>query len=491
MYFNYTTPESAGISSKNVLKLLRVFERYGFRTHSVIMARENKIFLEAYYKPFNRDFKHRMYSVSKSFVAIAMGFAIEEGLVSLDDKMTDYFKEYHNDKTNDILCDATIRDFLTMQTAQSDSVNWFNKGSSDRADVYFWRTGDKIPGTLWRYDSPGSYMLGAIVEQVTGMPFLEYLKKKCLNDIGFSKDAYCLMAPGKYSFGDSGVMCTSLDLLHFARFVMNGGTWQGKEYMRTDYIKDAVKPLVANVNNTNRTYNAYGYGYQIWGAPEGGFAFIGMGDQFAICHPDTDFIFIINSDNQGYAVSRELMYYELYNSIIHEFKDFLPEDDEAYKELTSYVSGLELFSLEDKGDNDFAKIVSGRTYYLNENPMNIEYVRLDFEGKRGTLSYKNLQGEKQLTFGLGYNEFTKFPEEGYSDMVATEFKSGHYYDAAVSADWLEEKKLRIFTQIIDKYFGNTTFILSFKNNSVTIEMTKTAENFLNEYQGQAIGFAKE
>ncbi|MBQ5810432.1 MAG: serine hydrolase, partial [Clostridia bacterium] len=71
--FQNITPEQAGISSKRVLNFFKVLDNYGFNTHSVIMARGNNIFAEAYYKPFDKDFKHRLYSASKSFVGIAIG----------------------------------------------------------------------------------------------------------------------------------------------------------------------------------------------------------------------------------------------------------------------------------------------------------------------------------------------------------------------------------------------------------------------------------
>jgi len=133
--------------------------------------------------------------------------------------------------------------------------------------------------------------------------------------------------------------------------------------------------------------------------------------------------------------------------------------------------------------NSFKNEIDGVRYELEENKMNIEYVQFDFEGNKGILSYKNKQGEKKLYFGIGYNEFAKFPEEGYSDLVATEWKKGHYYDCACSAKWTEEKKLKIKVQIIDKYFGIGVMVFSFKDDLITVKMQKVAENFLKEYEG--------
>lgn len=488
MFFKYTTPESVGISSKNVLDFIKTLDSYSFCTHNIIMARGDKIFAEVYYKPFNADFKHRMYSISKSFVGVAVGMAQDDGLLSLDDKMIKYFPEYVNEDTCSFIKETTIKDILVMETGMQKEIYWFVTGTKDRTECYFQKRSEKIPGTIFNYDSPASFMLCAIVEKVTGKDFLEYMKEKALLDIGFSKDSYCIKVPGGYSFGDSGIMCTAKDLLRFARFVMNKGEWQGKQYMDSNYLEEATKKQVSNANTTNKTYGSYGYGYQMWKAPNDGFAFVGMGDQFAICDPKTDFIFIINSDNQGNApATRAILYHELYKTIVGNFGNPLEADEKSYSELKEYIEKSELFSLKQDNANPFEEEINGKVYKLEENPMKIEYIKICFDGKKGTLYYKNVQGEKELHFGMGYNEFGKFPEEGYSDMIATEYVKGNYYDCAASADWTEDKKLRIKVQIIDKYFGNACFIFSFKDSRVCILMNRNAENFLGEYEGVAYG----
>ena len=91
--FERITPEQAGLSSKTILTFLKKLEKRGSRTHGFLMMKEGKIFTEAYWKPFNQDFNHRMYSQTKSFVGVAIGLLIEEGKLSLDDKVVDYFPE--------------------------------------------------------------------------------------------------------------------------------------------------------------------------------------------------------------------------------------------------------------------------------------------------------------------------------------------------------------------------------------------------------------
>ena len=490
--FRTVTPEQAGISSKNVLKFFKTLEKYHFCTHSILMARGKDIFAEGYYAPFHQDFKHRMYSISKSFVAVAVGLAVEDGLLSLDDKFVKFFPEYINENVNEKMKDMTVRDMLKMETSQTGQVGWFYSGTDDRCEVYFRTPAKRVPGTTWEYDSPGSFMLGVIVEKLTGKPFLEYLKERFLVKGGFSRDAHCLQCPGGHSFGDSAVMCTARDLLVFARFVMDGGVIDGVRYMNEEFLLEATKKQATNDHDGSVAYNTYGYGYQIWKTRNDGFAFIGMGDQFAICDREKDFIFIINSDNQGHSpATRAILYHILYEYIVDELGESLEEDAAAYGQLEEHLTNLKLFCLDDSTTSPCAEEINGKTYVLETNPMGIEYVHFDIDGDKGVLTYQNAQGEKRLPFGFGHNEFSKFPQEGYADFVTTVPEPGHMYDCAVSADWPEERKLRLKVQIIDKYFGQLSMEFGFKGDEVGIYMQKTAEAFLDEYQGYACGKLSE
>ena len=482
---DFVSPESAGISSRDLLKFYKALDGYHLSTHSVIMARGNSIFTECYYEPFHKDFLHRMYSVSKSFVSIAVGFCQQDGLLSLDDPLEKYFSEYLEGKSSEYRQSTTIRELLKMETAVESGVKWFNSGCTDRTAVYFENIPDKNPNTLFKYDSSGNYMLCVIVEKVTGKPFLKYLQEKVLDDIGFSKNAYAIKVPGGHSFGDSGVMCTARDLLLFARFVLNGGVWEGRRYLNEEYIKKATTPSVCTNDFGFAAHGGFGYGYQFWGMADGCFAMHGMGNQIALCDPKHDFIFVINSDNQGNEHNYENIYAALYYTVMNNISDTpLPEDEEARAELEEYINSRKLFCLYEAQDSPFAKDIDGRVFDCDENPMGINWFRLDLEGKVGRFTYENAQGEKSFSFGFGHNEFGKFPQRDYSDLVATVSEKGHMYDAAFSGDWPEERKLRIRVQIIDKYFGNLAIVFGFRDeNTVSVRMKKKAEGFLKEYEG--------
>lgn len=477
----FATPEQMGISSRHVLAFYQALERQHLTTHAVILSRGDRIFSEHYWAPITVDFKHRMYSVTKSFVSIAIGFCQQDGLLSLEDPLMKFFPEYADGCHHS----STIREMLQMTTDLDKGGSWFTSGTDDRVGYYFTRAAQKHPDALFSYDSNGSFILCAVVEKLTGKPFLKYLQEKCLDDIGFSKDAYCLACPGGHSWGDSGLMCTARDLWRFCRFVLNKGTWNGKRYLNEEYITQATGVITPNnPYGFANAHSVYGYGYQFWGAPEGCFAAKGMAMQVGFCDPKHDLVFVINSNNIGNDLKYEPIYQALYAHILPNLGDPLPEDPQSYQLLQDYLAELKLFCLYESKESPMSAKVSGKTFLCQENPMGIRWFRLDFTENEGTFTYENDQGEKVMPFGFGHNVFAKFPQEGYSDMVGTVSAPGNYYDAAFSADWPSRRTLRLRVQIMDKYMGNLSILFGFRDeNTVSVAMQKAAEDFLQEYAG--------
>ncbi len=477
----YASPEQMGISSAKVLQFFKTLEYYNLSVHSVILSRGDNVFAECYYAPFDENFNHRMYSTSKSMVSLAIGFCVQDGLVELDAPLVKYFPEYSD---YPVQPDTTVREMLQMRTSHP-SVGWFDNVKDDRAALYFMNKGRKQAGTIFSYDSQGSFMLCTLVEKVTGKPFVEYLKEKVFDEIGTWKNAYALQCPGGHSWGDSGVMCTVRDLWHFARFVLNGGTWNGKRYLNEEYLKKATTPSVPN-NPYGFTdwHGMQGYGYQFWGAPRGCFCTHGMGGQVTLCDPEHDFIMAITQDNQGNGNAYEFLLSALYTCIIDNLGEPLPEDPAAKAELDAYLTNRKLFCLKESATSPLANRINGKVFDCAPSSTGIKWFRLDFKGDEGSFTYENAQGEKCMRFGFGHNVFEKFPQEGYSDTVGTVGVPGHKYDAAFSADWPAENTLRVRVQIIDKYFGNLSMRIGFRNeDTATISFEKAAEAFLEEYKG--------
>ena len=485
----YITPEQAGIKSENLEKYLEILEGERLATHNIIMAKGDSIFFGKYWAPFHKDFLHRMYSVSKSFVSVAIGFLQQDGLIDLDDRIVKYFPEESKNQTDKNMLCQTIRHMLMMSTAKP-VRDWFKAKPEDRVRFYFENDKEETrpPGTIFNYDSEGSFVLGALVERVTGKPFMQYLREKLFNKIGVSEEAYCLKCPGGHSWSDSAVICKPTDLLKVALFVMRKGNWNGEQILNEKYLTDATATQIFNNYWDLNGFNTQGYGYKFWKSYSDSFFFNGMGCQFAVCFPHKDIILIYNGDNQGKENVQQCIVKDFVNLIVNTaVENPIEENPTAQKSLEEKTADLRLISAEGDKRSAFEDEINGVTYVLDKNPMGITKFRLCFEKNGGRFEYSNAQGNKVLPFGRCENVFAPFPQEGYADGVGTTPTIGMFYNCASSAAWVEEKKIYIKVQIIDKYFGNMGITIGFRDDVCGLYMNKIAEDFLQEYEGFAGG----
>ena len=458
--------------------------------HSVLMMRGDDIFAEAYWKPFHRDFCHRMYSQTKSFVGIAVGLLIEDGKISLSDCIADHFPEKTDGRIlPPYLEELTVRDLLTMETA-GETPRWFTHADPDRVHLYFAENSADHPGgMLWKYDSPGSQLLSVLVEKLSGMPLMEFLRERLFSHMGSFRNAEILKTKTEDSFGDSALLCTTRDMASFGRLLMNGGVWQGKRLMGEDFIRKATSPKVYNDRIGFASAFTQGYGYLIWGTREGGFAFNGMGCQLTVCLPEKNFLFTCTADNQGFDSAKNLIESALFEIIVdHLHPHPLKANPKAALSCRRFAASLQLMHLRGKSFSEEQNRIQGKTFVCRENPMGIRCFSFVFrEDQTGEFHYENAQGEKCLLFGMGKNVFSKFPQDGYPTLHAgLPNTEGYRYDCAVSGIWGEESKLLLKLQIIDRYLGNALFTFSFRGNTAVIAMEKKAEDFLKEYHGTAV-----
>lgn len=485
--FEIVSPESQGLESKRIYDFITTLQNRGLTTHSMLFARHGKIMGEYYWKPFHKDFCHRMYSETKSYVSIAIGLLEEEGKISLDDKVYTYFEDKINGELPRFIENLTIRDLLMMKTA-GQTLGCYDFGELDRMKLYFANKHHSRPsGTLWEYDSNGSQMLACIVERVSGMDLLDYLKSKIFDKMGTFKTATILKTKDGHSWGDSALVCTPRDMFSFAQFVMQQGVWRGERLMNAEYLKTATSKLSDNHYNHHSNALTFGYGYQIWKVDRDGFAFIGMGDQLTICIPSLDFVFVCTSDNQGSCdLYRSTIIWELFEKIIDNLKDDAVEENENdIKSLKELGESLELRAVQsDITDSPTRGKIDGVVYECEENPMGIEKFSFHFspDGKSGEFHYTNRQGDKVLPFGVNYNVFGKFPQTGYFNDVCFEpTTDGFLMDDAVSMAWYEENMIMLSVKIIDRYMGNMSIKFAFRDDYCAMYLFKFAEYFLHDY----------
>ena len=473
------TPESMGIPSRAILNFLHRIDAERIGMHGFLLVRHNQIAAEGYWAPWSAARKHRMYSISKSFIALAVGMMIDEGRLALSDTVAPFFPDRVPATLHPWLAAATVRDLLMMATPHSQTS--YTRDDRDWVWTFFNETPSHPPGTLFAYDTAATVVLTAIVERLAGRPFLDFMRPRFLDRIGFSPDAWCVRTPEGGSWGGSGVICTLRDMAKVALTVMNYGRWGDEQLLPAAYVRAATAKQIDNSIRGNP-----GYGYQIWCERENGFSFRGMGSQYALCFPDKEFMFTCIADTQGAPSGTpipDVMWEELYP---HLADGPLAEDRAAHAELMATIERLAVLPLPGNADAPAAAAVNGAWYALEDNPMGITRMRLSFDGDQGTWEYTNGQGDNALRFGIGRVVSDQFPQRNYfGEQIGV--VPGTQYDCLASAAWIDEQTLNLEVSITDNYLGGLRISFAFKGDEIGVFMTKQAEWFLDEYAGFAGG----
>ena len=495
--FSYNhTPEEVGISSDSVRKIYKKIRERKYMAHSLLIARNGKVFSEEYYEPFKKDEPHRMYSTSKSFAATAIGMLEGEGKLNINDKFIKYFPERIADCKDEFLLETTIRDLLIMSTPFKIGAT-YSFLRNDWLDSFFNTKTTRPSGTFFMYDTSASFILGVIAERVAGKPLMDYLCDNLISKIGGSKKLKCIKSPDGLPWMGSGVLCTTRDLARMGQIYLQKGEFEGEQLIPRQYAIDATSYQIdCNTGGWLLPAEGYGYGYQIWLCQKDCFAFKGMGGQFVIVSPKYNLLMAGTADVQGNSVGYNLMFDLFYDELLapleEENCESLPENKEAFASLKAEIEKRECpIPIVGEKSSPFEEEYLGKTYTFEENVMQFESLSINKKSDGiYCMKYFTRGEEKEITFKMGEYLIGTFPEKHYDGDLINQ-PIGREYRSMSAALWTEQRKLVIRTYIIDEYLGNMTTTLAFKGDTVTVRNSKTAEHFLDEYPGIAVGYLKK
>ncbi len=291
-------PEDRGIPAGALEELERQFQSRKIRVYGYMILSGETILAEKYYGNYHRDRLHRMYSVTKSFVAMAVGLLVKNGLVGLDDAICDYFPEKLPEGGAHPWCrELTIREMLTMRTCHG-TTTYKDYPGDDWTESFFRVEPDHVPGTVFAYDTSSSLVLAALVEKLTGKKLLDYMRQEMLDELGFSREAYILEDPVGVSQGGSGMLCTLRDMALAAALCCGRGKLGGKQFLPRTFMEEALRSQVPT-DLQPKLDEKMGYGYFVWMPREEGFTFYGLGGQLAVCFPKYGICYLTIADTLG------------------------------------------------------------------------------------------------------------------------------------------------------------------------------------------------
>lgn len=331
------TPESQGVSSAAIENFIAVADREVNSIHSFMLVRHGKVIAEAWWAPEAADKPHVLWSLSKSFTSTAVGLAVEEGKLSLDDQVLKFFPEDSPENPSKNLRAMRVRDLLTMNAGHQDELNWREEWGEDSnwAKAFLAHPVPHKPGTHFCYNTPATYMLSAIVQKVTGETVLDYLTPRLFEPLGIEKPKW-ETSPQGISVGGYGLYLKTEDIAKFGQLYLQKGEWDGKQLIPAAWIDQATSKQVSNGSNPVSDWEQ-GYGFQFWRCRHGAFRGDGKYGQFCVVLPERDVVVVMTAHSKHLQGQLNLVWDELLPS----FQDApLPENPQAQSTLKEATSRL-------------------------------------------------------------------------------------------------------------------------------------------------------
>ena len=314
-----------------ILSFLKEME--GRNLHGFLLTLRGETLAEGYYAPFGAEQMHRMYSVSKSVVSLAIGMLADEGRLSLSDPIVRYFPEWVNADTPQLLREVTLRHMLTMSTCY-DRSQYSPLGEEDWTKPFFTGKPTHPAGTLFHYDTSASQVMCALVERLTGEEILSFMQRRLFDRIGMDGPKKWLKDGSGTSQGGTGLLMTLRDYAKLADFVMSDGRGLVSEV----YLRAATGRQIATDERT-APEERYGYGYQFWRMREG-FYMYGLGGQMALCLPQEQLALCTTADMMLSSTGVQPIFDAFFRHLAGISR--LPSDAGDAAALAAYIAGLRL-----------------------------------------------------------------------------------------------------------------------------------------------------
>ena len=287
-----TLPRSAateqGVDPRAVLAFLDAVETDpAVELHSLMVLRHGHVVAEGWWAPHTPERARLLYSLSKSFTSTALAFALNEGLVDLDDTAVSYFPEF-SDQISDPRSRAITLRHLASMTSGHDRDMWGEAVERDRDELvrgFLLSHPDKAPGSVFAYSQPCTYTLAAIIQRRAGHRLSEYLRPRLLDPLGIGDVGWQCWPAGR-ELGFSGLFARTEDVAKLGQLYLQRGRWGKDQLVPETYVEVATSPQIDTPGTEDPDWRQ-GYGYQFWMARHG-YRGDGAFGQFCLVLPEQD-----------------------------------------------------------------------------------------------------------------------------------------------------------------------------------------------------------
>lgn len=285
-------------------------------TSALLVIRDGKIRSENYWRTGGADVQWISMSVAKSFVSALIGLLVADGKIrSIEDPITDYITVTPGSAYDGV----SIKNILLMSSGarwsedysdpNSDARNLMQAMAGEGGDLDdFVRNMHKElePGTVCRYNSGDTQVLGLLIRSASGMSVTQFTRERLMEPLGFEMPGYWLTDVAGNEAVFAGLNLVARDFARLGQLFCDGGVFEGVQILDPEWVKNSTTVTAPQCEIPDEPgLPPIGYGYQWWvpAEPKGSFSAIGVYNQFVFVDPSTRTVIVKLSANRTYGQS--------------------------------------------------------------------------------------------------------------------------------------------------------------------------------------------
>ena len=471
------SPESVGISSQSLIDLVDELNEKVDGMHGIVVMRHGKVITKGWWAPYEQDNTHILYSLSKSFCSTAIGMAVDEGLLSLDDKVVKFFPDDLPPNPSENLLNMTIKDLLIMGTGNHNDTLGPIKETTEKnwPKIFLAQPVEHKPGTYFRYNTGATYMCSAILQKVTGQKLVDFLKPRLFDPLGI--DEYTWEEdPMGVNTGGYGLKIKTEAIAKFGQLYLQKGMWEGKRLLSEEWINMATSKQIDNGSNPNSDWKQ-GYGFQFWMCRHNAYRGDGAFGQYCIVMPEQDAVIAIHSGIKNMQQVLDI----IWEKFLPAMKDkALTENPELNAKLKTKMAGLKLPLV--KKHSVPASGIVGQTFKFEDNEKGFKSISVEDQGDHTFLKLENAHGTQYIYFTRHlWVKDEIILEKHLKQAVGA---SNGVQKIACSGAWQSPKHLKVVMYMIEAPF-RLTFDLKFDGDKMTMDLNYNVIHGPRDYNFKA------
>ena len=476
-----TTPEEQGFDSLKLAEGLSTVQKAGFPIHSLLIARNGRILLEAYFYPYDGKAPHSTSSVTKSITTTLIGIAIDQGKLSLDDHMVSFFPEYTIANLDARKKAITIRHLASMSAGMEcnglpDELTVRDmEASPDWVQFALDRPMASEPGKQWNYCGLWMHLLSAILEKATGMPAQEFARINLFEPLGIQAGTWPADPQG-VNMGAGNLRLLPTDMAKLGLLWLQQGKWNGRQIVSSEWVRQSV------VRRFQAGSDSYGYGWWISDGLAGpSYDAVGTGGMRITVDPTLNLVLVTTGG--GFNVDDVIAY--LVSAFV-DLKQPLPANPGGDAQLAGLVATLPQPPAPQPAPTLPAKAgeISGKLIRFDSNAFLLESLRLDFnDSAEATIQFTFTDGQQTPPAPVGLDGLYRMTPGLNLDRAFHGFVDFKNLTVGLRGTWMDDKTFRLeYDTLVNRYCY--LLEMQFNGDLISIKASERGTNAAGAISGR-------